>query len=459
MTTPTVSLPHPPDDTADGDCTCSTCDAYWSSGLDRPFVILGNTTTARLEPLDLTPVVDDEAPRAAARAAEYDRQLAEDLAALGVDPTEPDPDADPRDSAERARYEPPPWGTAVSLPTLCVVPEPEPDAPWMRLFATPADFDGTGEPHPHLLATTAGGVLLYADATNWIGGAYKSGKSWVGVIASAHADRTLYLDYETTAPRLAERMTILGAHDQIRDPDRFLYPFRPADIWYDHGDGTVADRQFVERTQNWLSDTNGNSLVVVDTSGRSGCPTDGDADGVYAWAKQNIDPWREAGATVLVVDHVPKGKDRSPGPIGSIAKGAIADLVIEVPRRACWSQTTDGRIGVVHIGERIGQVAVPTESTLAVINGTWRDEAFGYTIDPPTDDDDTVDERDLVIERRILAALAADGQIVGIRDLKVAAKRGQDAALGAVARLTTKGLIERIPHGNAHAWIERAESQ
>ena len=255
-------------------------------------------------------------------------------------------------------------------------------------------------------------------------------------------------------------MTILGAHDQIRDPDRFLYPFRPADIWHDHGDGTVADRKFVERTQNWLSDTNGNALVVIDTSGRSGCPTDGDADGVYAWAAQNIDPWREAGSTVVVVDHLPKDRsNRGKGPIGSIAKGAIADLVIEVPRRTCWSQTTDGRIGVVHIGERIGQIAVPSESTLAIINGTWRDEAFGYTIDPPFDDDDTVDEKDRAVENRILAAIATDGQIVGIRDLKTAAKRGQDAALGAVARLIDRGLVERIPHGSAHAWIGRTDSQ
>ncbi len=65
-------------------------------------------------------------------------------------------------------------------------------------------------------------------------------------------------------------------------------------------------------------------LVAIDSATSFGCPSDG-AD-VAAWLNAYINPWWNAGHTVLLLDHVPKQKkDRPRGGIGSQAKLARID--------------------------------------------------------------------------------------------------------------------------------------
>ena len=100
-------------------------------GLDAPLAVdryIRTTPLAARPELDLRPIVDDEAGPAAARLAAYVARVDADLIAIGVDPTEPDPYEDLRDSTVRARYEPPPWEAAMPTPTLVVVADlPEAD--------------------------------------------------------------------------------------------------------------------------------------------------------------------------------------------------------------------------------------------------------------------------------------------------------------------------------------------
>ena len=138
-----------------------------------------------------------------AALAAYEARVADDLAQLDA--------LEAAEAAEEAAM-PTPTPTVVPDPPEADDPEPEADAPWMRLFATPADFDGTGEPHPHLLATTAGGVLLYADATNWVGGEYKSGKKLARphLLGARRPDPLPRLRDHAAPPR--------GTHDHPRRP-------------------------------------------------------------------------------------------------------------------------------------------------------------------------------------------------------------------------------------------------
>ena len=54
----------------------------------------------------------------------------------------------------------------------------------------------------------------------------------------------------------------------------------------------------------WAKGGDGPTLVVIDSAESAGCPSDG-AD-VAPWLSKLVLPFRDAGATVLVIDHVGK---------------------------------------------------------------------------------------------------------------------------------------------------------
>ena len=449
-----ATLPHPPTGTYcacleygdceacpdNGDCGCPTCDAYWSSGLDRPFVVLGNTTTERAAPLNLTPIDDTLAAPAAALQAAYEQRVAEDLAFLDF---EPEPEPEPPENWSEI-------GKAANFGQTS-----EAASQW---WVDPERLQHEGEPHPTTVTRDDGRAVIYADAVVWISGEADCGKSWVGLhaalTAAAAGTRALYWDLENQPRMAGERATLLGHARTMTDSSTFRYVHGET-ILHDYGDGEQAERN------DWWAAVDWAELVVIDTAASLGCPDDG--GDIRPWIKEYVTPFRDAGATVVVLDHLAKpaqGQTSSAhrGPKGNERKRSASDQSIVIPSQSVWNREHGGAIVLTNNKDRHGWLGVPRHKPFATYRGTWRDGAFSMEITAPTDDD-TAPERDTVIEKRIIARLAAEGQITGIRDLKEAAKCGQAAALGAAARLIEKGLIERIPYGNAHAWVERAESQ
>ena len=424
MTTPTVA-PHPPDDTADGDCGCPECTAYWESGHDRPFVILGNTTTERAAPLNLTPIVDAEAPRAAARRAARDQEIAADLAALDFDPSEPDPFDDERDSHVRARYEPAATG-------------PQWWAPRER-------FLSTGERRPAALTRSDGQTIIYLHTLNWVSGLPACGKSWIGLLAALASPRSIYVDFEDGPQTLGERSLLLGAFAHVQNSDMFRY-VSGYDIRNDDPDqppGVIRD------AVDWVGD----GVVIIDTAGSAGCPMDG--SDVRDWLDMMVTPWRRNNATVVILDHIPKRSEgRAAGPIGSIHKMAVVDgaclRVIGEP----WNKTTDGHITLICEKDRLGELPATAGKAIATIHGSYDEHGgFAYEIVAPRDSDPGLAEV-APLRERILKALNGLGDIGATSGTALSGAtsgRRQDI-LAEADRMAEEGLILIDQLGRSHRY-------
>ena len=113
----------------------------------------------------------------------------------------------------------------------------------------------------------------------------------------------------------------------------------------------------------WLQESEGPALVVIDSAESAGCPADG--SDVAPWLQKIVEPFRDAGCTVLVLDHVPKRKEGRPlGPIGSQHKLAKIDGAALFVSGVPWTQKTDGHLVVQHLSiegcRRLGRGGLET---------------------------------------------------------------------------------------------------
>ena len=314
-------------------------------------------------------------------------------------------------------------------------------------WAAPEDFYGTGEKRPAALTRDDGETLIYRNTLNWIGGLAGSGKSWVALVAALRSDRAFYWDFEDTSQTLGERATLLGGIDIVTDDTRFRYA-RGHNLLHDYGDGDQADRADFDAAVTWLGD----GLLVIDTASSAGCPMDG--GDVIPWIQEFIDPWKARGATIIVIDHIPKGKDRAPGPIGSQHKQAAPDgAVYSIEQRTAWNKTNDGRITLVLVKDRHGDVPAQVNRPAATIRGNFNQYGgFGYTIDNPGDTTNVSDAPGDDLDARIVAAVREHGthptRILTYTRLKeLVGPVSRTRLTETTQRLHDEGLVVRRPYG------------
>ena len=455
MTTPTVA-PHPPDDTADGDCGCPECTAYWASGLDSPFVVLGNTTTEPRPTLDFDPIDDTEAGPAAARTAAYEGRVAEELQALDFEPdwSEMYPEGAPfvpldlgfeesfTEIGKAARI----GKTSEALsepeivnPGVTISDDREQYRPGTDLasqwWAPPERFLSTGERRPSALTRCDGATLLYLHTLNWVSGLPACGKSWIGLLVAIASPRSIYVDFEDGPQTLGERSLLLGALTHVQNDSLFRY-ISGYDIRNDDPDQPAG---VIQEAIDWVED----GVVIIDTAGSAGCPMDG--SDVRDWLNMYVAPWQRNNATIVVLDHIPKRSEgRAAGPIGSIHKMASVDgaclRVIGEP----WNKTTGGHITLLCEKDRHGQLPATAGKAIATIHGSYDDHGgFGYEIVAPRDSDAGLAEV-LPLRERILKALSGLGDIGATSGTALSGAvsgRRQDI-LAEADRMAEEGLIE-----------------
>ena len=162
-----------------------------------------------------------------------------------------------------------------------------------------------------MLQRKDGAPLLYKEKINFLFGTPGSGKSWVALhcvhetLLQGH--RAIYWDHEDTPGTLSRRSKLLGLDlaDSWSD-GQFKY-LRP---------GLDGSTLAMSEAMEWIAGGDGPTLVVIDSAETAGCPSDG--SDVAPWLAKTVLPFNEAGATVLILDHIPKRKEGRPmGPIGS----------------------------------------------------------------------------------------------------------------------------------------------
>ena len=147
----------------------------------------------------------------------------------------------------------------------------------------------------------------------------KRGFAIMAAIAAVRAgSNVLWWDFEDRASTLATRVAALGAHDVIENDalrfinDRFL------------DDDPEEENNILPYALAWLMRGQRPGLVVIDSCESAGCPSDGGA--TKPFFDKFIDPWLRVGATILMLDHVPKRREERPlGPIGSTHKRSRID--------------------------------------------------------------------------------------------------------------------------------------
>ena len=292
---------------------------------------------------------------------------------------------------------------------------------------------------PVLVERKDGATILYAGKLSSLYGEPGLGKSWAALMMALDAMRlhnasVIWWDWEDTARTLAGRAATLGALGYVQS-DRFKF-LAPA---------IADDSDALEAARAWATHQPA-TLVVIDAAESAGCPSDGSAVG--EWFRKRVDPWRDAGCAVLLLDHVQKKKeDRPRGGIGSQYKLAHIDGAALYLTGAPWTKNANGRLKLVNQKDRPGDLPAALNKTLTTLVGRWEGGALTYAWELP----DAEDAADL--EAELIDALEEAGEVRGskaLRDL-VKGHRWQDVQK-VVDALRKEGMIEREKDGRAYVY-------
>lgn len=165
-------------------------------------------------------------------------------------------------------------------------------------------LDGTWErTEPTLLTRDDGHALLYTGHVHWFHGESESGKSWIAQYAAACALDTggdvLYIDHESSAGELVERMLSMGvAPEAVADRFHYVQPERPAGAERDAFARLLA-RHYTLAVIDGVTES-----VVLDGVESK------DNDAIAAWIKRLPRRLaRRTGAAVVCIDHVAKNTE------------------------------------------------------------------------------------------------------------------------------------------------------
>ena len=292
---------------------------------------------------------------------------------------------------------------------------------------------------PPALTRSDGATLLYEERFNTLTAETAQGKSWLALMVAIERIRAgrhvFWLDFEDRATTLATRLQKLNATDLIGTPE----------LKWATGDLTAYPVALAGALEH-LAGGNGPGLIVIDSAGSGGCPSDG-AD-VGPWMLANIKPWLDAGHTILLLDHVPKQrKDRPRGGIGSNAKLRDIDGAALYVEGKVWNGTQDGYINLFNHKDRGGNLPGQLLDCVATVFGEHDGPVIRYTIDLPNAKGQEEDLQDELLDA--ITRAGATG-ITGSRAMRdsLKGKRAKDVD-AAREELLQQGLIERRKVGRA----------
>ena len=297
--------------------------------------------------------------------------------------------------------------------------------------------DDADSPLPALLERSDGATLLYEGCYNSVYGRPGLGKSWLAILVAKsvvdRGGRALWCDYDDTPRTMSRRAPAVGFNEAFEE-HRFAYY---------HGESLATlyrkrESRLRGGAVGWLSGGECPGVVIIDSVTQSGAPVD---SVIHEWDRTIIKPWRDAGLSILVLDHIPKrAKDRPVGAIGSQQKlASISGSAISVSGKP-WSKQSDGRLVLNVDKDRHGDVPAPAGQVCAVALGEHRDvggvPTFGIRLIPPTEKDIRAGED---LADKMLKALASAGD-EGIRGQ--VALRSAVGGRGLTADETARELVD-----------------
>lgn len=215
-------------------------------------------------------------------------------------------------------------GDSSSLDALLNPEDASLDKPSWSPVDTAPYLDGTyTRPEPQLLKRSDGPALLYPGKTHTIYGESESGKSWVAQYVAVETltdgGRVLYVDFESDAGDIIDRLQTLGATPaQLKQPHfTYVRPDASPDAFHEQ----EAFRALLTESYDFIVFDG-----VTEALNLHGKATK-DNDEITQWMRAVPRRFsRETGAAVVLVDHVVKSiETRGRFPIGGQAKMAAID--------------------------------------------------------------------------------------------------------------------------------------
>jgi AAA domain len=255
-------------------------------------------------------------------------------------------------------------------------------------LAAVADGSAAEEP-PSILVRTDGQPLLYRRKRHLLAGEPESGKGWVAMAAAAPEvtarRRVLYLDFENTATTALERLDALGVQPaDVLEHFIYIRPDSPPDVEL----GTLGAGAVLAIVDGVTEAMNLLGLNPYDNRD------------VAEFLSKIARPLADAGAAVLLVDHVVKDRDnrgrwaigaqhKMAGvdvslslevirPFGRGLTGGLSRLTVTKDRPGFLRQYAAGRsrLGDVHMDSEGDSVSVRIEPAQDAAEGEFRYTAY-----------------------------------------------------------------------------------
>ncbi len=298
-------------------------------------------------------------------------------------------------------------------------------------------------PEPNILPFIDESYLFYAGEFNLVYGDTESGKTWLCLAAVAAtveggAGRAVVIDLDHNgAPSLLNRLEMLGATREILSDQQFFRLAEP--------ETEIELRELVSDLTVFKPD-----VVVLDSLGEV-MPlfraNSNSADDFTVVHSDVIKPLKQAGAAVLVVDHLPKSAEsRQHGPTGTAAKTrAVGGIAVRVSAEKAFRPGDGGAAKLELFKDRHGGVRkqMPGADPRPVIGTfTLTEEAghlaygFRSALTVPVGKQAELDSRRVENDVARLVELRSAGESVDtVREVKAALKCGQPRAEAALAAI------------------------
>ena len=318
--------------------------------------------------------------------------------------------------------------------------DPLAPGPWWRDVP---DLEAEPMTMPGILNRTDGAPVVPAGRLTSIYGRPAAGKSWAAlatiVAALRGGRRAVFWDFEGTVIEAYKRLRQLGAYRAPGEglagsTDRFRY-----------APGLALGQDRVGEAAAFLG---AEGLVVVDSVGRAGGATDSGRE-YYEWHCDHVLPFRAAGASVVLVDHVskhvPKG-GRPAGALGSQARFAEVDVGLLAEGQP-WTRQASGAVRLTLEKDRYGDTGGRAGEILAVVRGGWHGDAFALSVDPPEATERGEPSEAEALERDVVAAVLVSGGYGSTVKLAQAVGRRKEDVAEVARRASERGAIRRVETG------------
>jgi hypothetical protein len=202
-------------------------------------------------------------------------------------------------------------------------------------------------PEPSRLNIIGRGPIVVSNTIIVLAGHRASGKTWVAATWAAQEliegnTTVTWIDYERQPRLLGEKFKMLLPNTNIGKTLRYAADMPPTLIQ------DVA----------WQ----GSSLIIIDSwrslqAAVAPGTSANDGDAVEMVYQEVLTPLQKAGATIVILDHLPKSGDRT---FGSERKESEADYVLRVEQMQAFSRDTSGYSSLTILKDRYGHHAADT---------------------------------------------------------------------------------------------------